>query len=142
MGNPNPVQSEEFKEKRKETQFGGIKGNPLCQDIPDAVHPWSYRKNLRYLSAQPINPDNVHKELEKLTIMPDGSQPSVARVLSIRFMQKVYAKMRGDDMIKLIEEVEGKQVQPTQELAPPAPMLEQYATEEEAAAAHAAAAGL
>lgn len=142
--NPNypPSRLSGLDRTRAATQFGGEKANPHYSTLPHAPKPYSYRSNLEYLAAQEVDPDNMEREFKRLERPADGTAPSMARVIALRLLKKGYAKMQSGIIEKIIDNTEGKLVQPTQEIPPAVPMPEDFATEEEAAAAHAAVANL
>lgn len=77
--------------------------------------PWSIRKELTYLAAQDIDPEKLDEELKRFLRTAGTkniSRSSLARIVAVRFFEKVIKKMDADMVNKLIENIEGKLVQP------------------------------
>lgn len=135
-GNPNPVQTEEFKQKRSETQYGGARPNAPVHLTK--AKPKMYRRALEWLALQePKEGEDPMDFLRRMRRRAPGHIPNMAMILTARVMEKLLSKPTGELFDRIIDQTEGKQVQPTQELPPPTQLPEDCASEEEAAAAHA-----
>lgn len=130
MANPNPVPNPNIAEAGKATQFGaGL--DPVANARKS--RPWSIRNSLTYLAAQEVNADSSTNDA---FAFEKGEKVTRARRIAMRTL-----KLADEGNIKAVEfvteNIEGRLVQPTQELPPPDKMPENCMTEEEAAAIHA-----
>lgn len=98
-------ETEEFREARKATQFGGERANPQRQSVTGAPAPWSIRNRLKYLLSQEINPDDKNAVRKLLGNKATAGDLIVARMIT--------AAIEGDIRAAnyIIEHTDGKPTQ-------------------------------
>lgn len=125
-----------FQEAAAGTRFKP--GVPPPSAAPGKNKAWSIRKQLQNICEMDMEPDtHIDASIDEFLADSKGMRCNGARKIAARIYEKVYKKTPDRLVQVMIDAVEGKQVQPTQELPPPGPMPEEFGTEEEAAAAHA-----
>lgn len=142
VGNPNPVQTDEFKAKRAETQFGGPRENPRDQDNPGPRRTWTMRKALEHLTGVEIDPTkDIDKELERILKYshPPDKKPTMGFMLMFRYYEKAIKTAPITLFDKIIEQTEGKLEVAPEPPPPPAAFKTDNITDEEADAAYEAA---
>ena len=134
--NISPQQYMKMQEAGKATRFPpGKPGNDYTK-----TRPYEIRNGLRRIGALEIDADPARAEKELKNFLHREARLgrcTAATMLAMRMYAKAIAKVDANLCEKIIENAEGKLVQPIQELPPDQPMPEEFATEAEAAAAHA-----
>ena len=105
--------------------------------------PWSVRYWLRLFAEAEIDmtnaftdPDAFRAEIRKLLKMKRTGKSKVAQVIALRMIEKTITKMDAKLVTALIENIEGKMVQPIMEIQPQE-SPEEFGTLEEAESAYA-----
>ena len=92
--------TEEFKEARKATQFGGERANPQSQEM--GIKPWSIRNQMRLLATEEIEFDDDGNFDEKIR-----GRHSRARAIALKILHKA---MKGESRATqtAIDNIDGK----------------------------------
>ncbi len=122
-------------EASKATQFKP--GNKAQKDA--GIAPWSYRSQLQYLAAREIDVENLDAEIRAL-LQPSGPKGNrkkvpISRVLMVRLLERALKKVEAKIIAQVIENTEGKMLQPIS-ITPPDKAPTDFVSDEDAARAY------